>query len=87
MSLKLEEQATGMEDGEGCSIRISSNQFSKGLASSDVAVGTELLSFPHRSGLSLPGALYAAKELVDRLLAAAASQKVSQLIQHVSGRG
>lgn len=86
-SLKLKEQGMGTEDWEGCSIPISSEQFSKGLASSDVVVATKLLSFPHKSRLCLPGALYAAKELVDRLLAAAASWKVLQLIQHVSGSG
>lgn len=76
-----------MEVGEGCSIPISADQFSKGLASSDVVMATKLLSFPHGSGLYLPRALYAARELVDRLLAAAAAQKVLQLIQRVSGRG
>lgn len=75
-----------MEDGEGCELPISSAQFSRGLASSDVVVAIKLFSVPHRSGLYLPGVFYAEKGLVDRLLAAAASRKVLQLIQHVSCR-
>lgn len=63
-----------MENEEGCSIPISSEQFTKD--SSDMVVATKLLSFPHRSGLYSPSGLYAAKELADRLLAAAAPWKV-----------
>lgn len=63
-----------MENEEGCSIPISSDQFSKD--SSDVVVAMKLLNFPHRSGLYLPSGLYATKELADKLLAAAAPWKV-----------
>lgn len=87
LSKKLEEQGRGAEDGEGCSIPIYFDQFSNGLASSDVVVATKLFSFSHRSGQYLPQAVFAAGELVDRLLAAAASWKVLQLIQHGSSRG
>lgn len=75
-----------MGDGEGCNTPISSAQCSRGLASSDVVVAVKLFSVPHRSGLYLLGVFYAEKGLVDRLLAAAASWKVLQLFQHVSGR-
>lgn len=84
---KLEEQGRGTEDEEGCRIPIYFDQFSNGLASSDVVVATKLFSFSHRSGQYLPQVVFAAGELVDRLLATAASWKVLQLIQNGSSRG